>query len=109
MAKNFVQHGDTVDIPAPSGGFIAGFAYKIGELVGIPASTVDQGQVSAFHVEGVFDFLKASEQVSIGQLLKYSTANNTVGSSGDFEIGHALEALSASAPRVKVRLMGGRL
>lgn len=58
MAKNFVQEGDTLTIPAPVGGAVSGAPYQLGGLNGVFLSTVAAAEPVAFMAEGVFELEK---------------------------------------------------
>lgn len=55
--KNFVQPGDIVDLPAPSGGVVSGTPYLIGALFGVAQVSADEGETFAFARKGVFSAL----------------------------------------------------
>lgn len=56
MAKNFVQHGNTVTCVAPAGGVISGQLYLIGSLLVVAAITVAAGEEFEGHTQGVWAF-----------------------------------------------------
>jgi predicted RecA/RadA family phage recombinase len=58
MAKNFVQAGESLTIPAPEGGAVSGAPYQVGALCGVFLSTAEAGEPVAFLTEGVFELAK---------------------------------------------------
>lgn len=58
--RNFVQHGDTVTLPAPVGGVVSGGGYLIGTLFGVAAQSAPEGETFDLEVKGVFDLPKAA-------------------------------------------------
>ena len=71
MAKNFVQHGDTVTCVAPTGGVVAGKLYLIGSLFVVAATTVAEGVEFEGHTKGVWKF---NNKVSANTPAKFSKA-----------------------------------
>jgi len=55
--RNYVQEGAALDLTAPSGGVVAGRAYKIGIIICIATADVDAGGTFVGYVEGVYDVL----------------------------------------------------
>lgn len=41
--KNYVQHGDTLTLTAPTGGVVAGSPYLIGAIFGVATETIPEG------------------------------------------------------------------
>ena len=81
MAKNFVQEGDTLTIPAPTGGAVSGAPYQLGAINGVFLSTAAETEPVAFMTEGVFELAKeaalgivAGEEVYLDAGVVTSTA-----------------------------------
>lgn len=53
--RNYVQEGCALDLTAPSGGVVAGLAYKIGSIIAIAAIAAAEGATFVGFVEGVYD------------------------------------------------------
>ena len=108
MAKNFIQAGDTVTIPAPaavaSGGVvIAGAIIGIAQGDAVPGASVD------VKTSGVWELPKVGEDVvTLGVAIYWNSTFNlaTVTSSENTKIGVAVEAADAGVASIKVRLSG---
>lgn len=105
MAKNFVQEGDTLTIPAPVGGAVSGAPYQLGALNGVFLSTVAAAEPVAFMTEGVFELEKeaalgifAGEEVYLDAGVVTSTAG------ADPVFGVCIADADAAALACKVKL-----
>lgn len=58
--KNYVQHGDTLTLTAPTGGVVAGSPYLIGAIFGIASETVAEGLPFDLRRFGVVNLPKKS-------------------------------------------------
>lgn len=58
--KNYVQHGDTIPLTAPSGGVVADTSYLIGAIFGVAMDTAVEGATFDLRRTGVFKFPKKS-------------------------------------------------
>jgi len=56
MAKNFVQHGNTVTCIAPTGGVVSGRLYRISALAVVAATDAAVGEEFEGHTKGVWNF-----------------------------------------------------
>ena len=76
--KNFVQEGKYMKCVAPSGGVVAGRAYKFGNLVGVAVETADQGETFILSLEeGVYQFTKVNTTTySQGALVDWDISNS---------------------------------
>lgn len=74
--KNYVQHGDTLDLTAPAGGVVSGVPYQIGAFFGVASDTVAEGLPFPLRVKGVFSLLpkKAGEAWAEGAVLYWDDA-----------------------------------
>lgn len=61
MAKNYIQEGDTLTLPAPYA-VSSGQGALIGVLFGVALVTLANAESGSFMVEGVFDLAKTSAQ-----------------------------------------------
>jgi predicted RecA/RadA family phage recombinase len=110
--KNFIQHGDTVTVAAPSGGIASGDGVLIGSLFGVAATTQAEGSDVEISTRGVFDLPKATgDDFTLGAEVYWDTTtkkavNNMSTGGGDARIGVALEAAGSSATTVRCRLDG---
>lgn len=107
--KNYLGVGDTVDLPAPTGGVISGVAYLIGALLAVANVTAAQGTVVAFSRKGMFTLPKATGQTwTAGALLYWdNTAKNfTTTASTNTRAGIALADAATGDTSGKVLLAG---
>lgn len=58
--KNYVEPGNALTVPAPSGGVVSGKPVVIGSLRGFAAATAAEGEDVAIFRRGVFDVDKES-------------------------------------------------
>lgn len=58
MAKNYIQPGDRLTVPAPSGGVVSGNPVVIGSLRGFAQATAAEGEDVAIARTGVFSCVK---------------------------------------------------
>lgn len=56
--KNYVQPGNSLTVPAPSGGVVAGQPVAIGSLRGFAAASAAEGEDVAINRVGVFEVAK---------------------------------------------------
>lgn len=107
--KTFHSRGDSITVPAPSGGTISGNAYLIGALFGIAGSTVAEGAPVVLDTTGVFRIAKATGgALTVGQAVFFdNTAKKVTGTAtGNTLIGAALEEAGSDATTAVVRLNG---
>lgn len=110
MANNKVQEGKTIELTAPVGGVVSGKAYAIGSIIGVAAVDAVAGEKVNFHVEGVFELTKdTNDVITEGQEVFLDNATQTIhnaSATGLFSAGQAIEAELAAATTCKVRLAG---
>lgn len=105
--KNFIQPGDTLTVPAPTGGILSGGVYVSGSLIGIATTTAAVGIPVAVKTKGVFELAKVSAQAwTIGQPIYWdSAANNaTTSNTGTTLMGYATEAAANLSAVGRVRI-----
>lgn len=77
MASNFVQPGDTLVLPAPTGGTVSGSVYRIGQLVLVALETKAQTLPCAFARRGIFTVTKVGSQAwAVGTLVFWDNGNS---------------------------------
>lgn len=107
--KNYINDGETIVVPAPSGGVVSGQAVRVGVMFGVAAKAAAETVPVALHVTGVFLLPKATGAGwTVGQRLFWhvANANVTATASGALAIGVA-EAIAASGDTFgRVRLSG---
>jgi predicted RecA/RadA family phage recombinase len=109
MATNFIQPGDSLDIPAPSGGVVSGSAYLIGAIVLVAQTTAAQGVTATFRTHGVWRLPKATGAAwTVGAILYWdNTAKNfTTTASGNTKAGYAAKAAASGDTFGEVALNG---
>lgn len=105
--KNFVQSGDTITINAPytvtSGGGI-----QIGGLFGVACDDIANGVEGEMLTRGVFDLVKATGAVAVGDEIYWDNTNRVVSTTaaGNKRIGVAVAAALSGAATARVRLDG---
>jgi predicted RecA/RadA family phage recombinase len=105
--KNFIEHGDTINAPAPSGGVVSGDLVVIGSLVGVAAATAAVGVLVAIKTTGVFELPKVSAQAwTVGAPIYFDTGTKlaTTVSSATTAIGYATEVAANPSAVGRVRL-----
>lgn len=60
--KNYEQHGDTLDLTAPTDGVTSGVPVKIGGQIVVPQVSAAEGKTFAAKTTGVFRVPKATGQ-----------------------------------------------
>jgi predicted RecA/RadA family phage recombinase len=83
MAKNYVSAGDSISLPAPTGGSVAGVPQVIGDLAVMPLQSGPKGTVITYRTCGAWSVpaaagLKAGVNVSVlnGALVADGTADS---------------------------------
>lgn len=105
--KNYIQPGDTLTVPAPTGGVLSGAPVIIGSLISIAVSTAAVGVAVAVKTKGVFELPKVSAQAwTIGVPVYWdATAGNaTTTSSANTLIGYATEVAANPSGVGRVRI-----
>lgn len=107
--KNYIQPGDTLTVPAPTGGVLSGGVVIIGSLLGVATTTAAVGIPVAIKTTGVFEFPKVSAQAwAVGDKVYYDSATGfataTVGSNA--LLGTVTEAAANPSAVGRVRLRG---
>ena len=109
--KNYVQHGDTMDFTAPSGGVTSGVPVRIGRLLVVPQASAAQGQRFAGKTTGVFDVVKhgagSGQAWAEGDELYWDAGNSrfTRTATNNLLCGAAAEAALTGATAGRVRLV----
>lgn len=96
--KNYEQHGDTLDLTAPTGGVTSGVPVKIGGQVVVPQVSAAEGKTFAAKTTGVFRLAKESGQ-SWGECVTLywddTTKAFTTTSTSNTKCGHAAAAAAS--------------
>lgn len=105
MAKNFVQEGDTLTIPAPVGGAVSGAPYQLGAINGVFLSTVAAAEPVAFMTEGVFELAKeAALAINAGEEVYLDTGAVTTTPGVDPVFGVCIADAAGADANCKVKL-----
>ena len=106
--KNYVQHGETLPLTAPSGGVVSGLPYLIGIIFGVALFTAAEGAKFELRRRGVFrDLPKTTgEAWTEGAQLYWNagTAKLTTTAGNNKKVAIATEA-SATGDTVGVALI----
>jgi predicted RecA/RadA family phage recombinase len=106
MAKNFVQPGEHITVPA-SGTITSGDVVVTGSLVGVAITDATTGQDVAVGLKGVYELPKeAATAMTMGARCYWITGTKKVSltASGNTFLGYVAEAVAGSAATVKVLL-----
>lgn len=105
--KNFIEVGDTLTVPAPSGGVVSGGVVIIGSLIGVAGSTAAAGVNVAVKTRGVFELPKVSAQAwTVGVAIYWDAGagNATTTGTDNTAIGYATEAAANPSAVGRVRI-----
>lgn len=109
MAKNFIQSGDTLTVPAPAA-VASGGVVIAGAIIGIAQGDADSGAPVDVACGGVWQLPKvaADAMAGVGVVVYWNSTSKlaTVTASGNTKLGVAVEAAAAGTGTVKVRLSG---
>lgn len=106
MARNFIQVGDTLTIPAPSA-VLSGGVVIAGSIVGIAQGDAAQAAPVDVTTSGVWELPKvAANALALGAPVYWNGELATSTASGNTKLGVAVEAAPADSASVKVRLSG---
>ena len=106
--KNYEQHGDTLDLTAPSGGVVSGAPVKIGGQVVVPQVSATEGKTFAAKTTGVFRVAAATSQAWAECVTVYWDDTNkvfTTTASGNTKSGHSAAAKLAASAEGLVKLI----
>lgn len=107
--KNFIQRGDVITTTAPTGGVSSGQGLLVGNLFGVAATTVAEGESVEIATVGVYELPKlVSAVIAAGARVSWDdTAKQVVlPGTGMVPIGIATLAVGNGATAVRVRLDG---
>lgn len=105
--KNFIEAGDTLTVPAPTGGVASGGIVIIGGLIGVATCTAAVGVSVAVKTTGVFELPKVSAQAwTVGAAIYWDgvAGNATTTSTSNTLIGYATEAAANPSAVGRVKL-----
>lgn len=103
----FLQGGQSIDY-TPGSGVDAGDVVVLGVRCGVAKHAIAANTLGALCIDGVFTMPKAvlsTSALAVGVAAYWDTGTETIGEdTGDTLFGHVVEAASASATTVKVKL-----
>jgi predicted RecA/RadA family phage recombinase len=105
--KNFIEIGDSLTVPAPTGGVVSGDVVIIGSLIGIATATAAVGVAVAVKTKGVFELPKVSAQAwTIGAPIYWDGTAHlaTTTSTSNTLIGYATEVAANPSSVGRVRI-----
>lgn len=108
MAKNYVQTGDNITVPAPTN-VTSGSGVLIGALFGVAQFSSLSGEDVVIATRGVHTLPKTSAlAIAIGDKVYWDAANGVVNktATGNTLIGAAVSAAANPSATVDVRLNG---
>jgi predicted RecA/RadA family phage recombinase len=110
-ATIYVQPGDKLTLPAPTGGVVKGRIYLIGALACVADATAAQTVETTFGTRGVYEFPKdgsASVNFAVGERVFWDPVNHRIAktNAAHFPVGCVIEAAANADTTVKVRLDG---
>jgi len=108
----FIQVGESIDY-TPGSAVAAGQVVVQGSMIGVTKVPIAANALGALAVKGVFDVVKANEQIALGAALYWDADGDPYGgsagtgcatttSSGNTFIGFAMEAAGATDEKVRV-------
>lgn len=106
MAKNYVQEGSILNLPAPYA-VTSGSGAKIGSIFGVATVDLASGAVGAFAVEDVWSLKKLSAEAwTVGAKIYWddTAKQTTIVSTGNMLIGVATQAAANPSSVGVVRL-----
>lgn len=109
MNARFVQTGNSIDY-TPVSDVAAGAVVFVGNICGVPHADIAAGETGALGVEGVFDFVKKTDDVIAAGAVVYwndTTFASDTDSGSDKVIGVAVKAAAAADSTVRVRINDG--
>jgi len=108
MARNFIQPGETITLPAPRA-LASGDGFNVGAIVAVALAAAAQGAPVEGRRVGVFDIAKAGGQAwTPGQKVYWDATNNvaTTTAGGNILIGATVQAQASAATIGRVLLTG---
>lgn len=108
MAKNYIQDGDTLNLP-PTADVASGTGHLFGAaLFGVALTDAKSGVPSSFAVEGVWEIAKTSAlAIAVGDRVFWDAANKVVNktTASQQQVGIAVAAAANPSSTVLVKLV----
>jgi len=112
MQATFIQEGHAID-HTPAQAVAAGQVVVQGSLIGVAKTPIAANQLGAIAVRGIFDVVKANEQISLGAAVYWDADGDPYGGTagtgaltttagGNIFVGFAMAAAEATDPTIRV-------
>jgi predicted RecA/RadA family phage recombinase len=107
MARNYIQPGAVLTVPAPTGGAVSGAPILIGTLFGVAQGDAAEGQDVELLTEGVVELTKAAPlAIDLGDRLFWKAADGVLDKTATAQVcvGIAVAAAASADTVVRVKL-----
>jgi predicted RecA/RadA family phage recombinase len=107
MARNYIQPGAVLTVPAPSGGVLSGAPVLIGTLFGVAQGDALEGADLEILTEGVVELTKAAPlEIAVGDRLFWKAADGVLDKTATAQVcvGIAVAAAASADTVVRVKL-----
>ncbi len=107
MARNYIQPGRVITVPAPSGGVLSGVPVLIGTLFGVAQHDAAEGQDLELLTEEVVELPKAAPlAIGIGDRLFWNAGDGVLDKTATAQlcVGVAVAAAASADTVVRVKL-----
>jgi predicted RecA/RadA family phage recombinase len=107
MKGTYVQKGETLSYANATGKKIeAGDAVVFGGRLGVAAADIEDGDVGALHVTGVFRLPKGNQAFAMGEALGFDAQDGLKAAGTGAVVGYAAEAAAAGDGDALAKLLG---
>ena len=108
MAKNYIQPGRVLTVPAPAGGAVSGAPVLIGALFGIAQHDAAQGQGLEILTEEVVELAKATPlAIDLGDRLFWNAGDGVLDKTATAQVCVGVAVLPAASADSTVRVKLG--
>lgn len=105
--KNYIQPGNVLTMPAPTGGVTSGAGVLVNSLFGVAAYGALEGDPVEVNLSGVYELPKIAGAIELGEPLYWNgAALTTVAGSGLPRVGTAAKDAANDDATVRIRLSG---
>lgn len=104
---NYVCEGERIQVVTPSGGYVSGTGYLVGDKFCVASLTTAEGEVNVMYNEGVFILPKATGAIAIGKRVFWddSAKKVTATATANTLIGYAYVAAASGDATMQVLLV----
>jgi predicted RecA/RadA family phage recombinase len=108
MAKNYIQPGRVLTVPAPTGGAVSGAPILIGSLFGVAQHDAAQGQDLEILTEEVVELAKATPlAIDLGDRLFWNAGDGVLDKTATAQVCVGVAVLPAASADTVVRVKLG--